>query len=58
MQNVVRDKSATIVVYCMDQKCNASPRAAERLDKLGYSAVYDNAAGNVDWRDAGLPIEP
>jgi CBS domain-containing protein len=32
-----------------------SPRAACRLERLGYSPVYDYAAGKVDWMAAGLP---
>jgi CBS domain-containing protein len=32
-----------------------SPRAAWRLEQLGYGPVYDYAAGKVDWMAAGLP---
>jgi CBS domain-containing protein len=32
-----------------------SPRAAWRLEHLGYGPVYDFAAGKVDWLAAGLP---
>lgn len=32
-----------------------SPRAAWRLEQLGYDPVYDYAAGKVDWMAAGLP---
>ena len=31
-----------------------SPRAAWRLERLGYDPVYDYAAGKVDWMAAGL----
>ena len=31
-----------------------SPRAAWRLERLGYGPVYDYAAGKVDWVGAGL----
>jgi CBS domain-containing protein len=31
-----------------------SPRAAWRLERLGYAHVYDYAAGKVDWMAAGL----
>ncbi|MEW6471529.1 MAG: CBS domain-containing protein [Actinomycetota bacterium] len=31
-----------------------SPRAAWRLERLGYNPVYDYAAGKVDWMAAGL----
>src|SRR5690242_9310680 len=34
-----------------------SARAAWRLDSLGFTDVYDYAAGKADWRAAGLPTE-
>jgi CBS domain-containing protein len=34
-----------------------SPRAAVRLDQLGFGEVYDYAAGKADWLAAGLPRE-
>jgi rhodanese-related sulfurtransferase len=46
-----------IVVYCLDQDCSASPKAAEAMQRLGYQKVYDYEAGKVDWRHAGFPVE-
>ena len=34
-----------------------SPRAAWRLDSLGFEQVYDYVAGKADWGSAGLPLE-
>ncbi|MDA8295243.1 MAG: CBS domain-containing protein [Actinomycetota bacterium] len=34
-----------------------SPRAACRLETLGFRAVYDYTAGKSDWLAAGLPTE-
>lgn len=34
-----------------------SPRAAWRLDSLGFERVYDYVAGKADWTASGLPIE-
>src|SRR5262249_54786519 len=34
-----------------------SPRAAWRLDALGFGQVFDYAAGKADWGAAGLPRE-
>lgn len=34
-----------------------SPRAAARLESLGFRQVYDYAAGKSDWGSAGLPLE-
>ena len=32
-----------------------SPRAAWRLERLGFTHVYDYVVGKVDWMAAGLP---
>lgn len=34
-----------------------SPRAAWRLESLGFTRVYDYVAGKVDWLARGLPVE-
>jgi CBS domain-containing protein len=34
-----------------------SPRAAWRLERLGFFPVYDYTAGKADWTAAGLPTE-
>jgi|SRR5215208_6910276 len=34
-----------------------SPRAAWRLEALGYEQIYDYVAGKADWGAAGLPRE-
>ncbi len=34
-----------------------SPRAACRLERLGFEQVYDYVAGIADWKAAGLPTE-
>ena len=34
-----------------------SPRAACRLERLGFARVYDYVAGKADWLAAGLPTE-
>jgi rhodanese-related sulfurtransferase len=48
---------AKIVVYCKNGPCRRSERAAERLDSLGYTHVYDYHLGRDDWADAGLLLE-
>ncbi|HZD25759.1 MAG TPA: rhodanese-like domain-containing protein [Alphaproteobacteria bacterium] len=57
IQQVVRDKSQPVAVYCMDEDCPASPQAADRMEELGYSRVYDYVEGKMGWKEAGLPIE-
>jgi CBS domain-containing protein len=34
-----------------------SPRAACRLETLGFTRVYDYVPGKADWRAHGLPVE-
>ncbi len=34
-----------------------SPRAASRLEALGFPGVYDYAAGKADWGSFALPLE-
>jgi CBS domain len=34
-----------------------SPRAAWRLESIGFTSVYDYAAGKADWGSFGRPLE-
>ena len=34
-----------------------TPRAAARLETLGFQKVYDYQGGKLDWLGAGLPRE-
>ncbi len=34
-----------------------SPRAAWRLESLGFTKVFDYVAGKADWSASGLPME-
>jgi rhodanese-related sulfurtransferase/CBS domain containing-hemolysin-like protein len=49
------DPARPVIVYCHDWLCDLSPRAAHRLDRLGFGDVHDYAAGKMDWLAAGLP---
>jgi rhodanese-related sulfurtransferase len=51
----VVDRARPVIVYCWDALCDMSPRAAWRLERLGYGPVYDYQLGKVDWMAAGLP---
>lgn len=57
IQQVAPNKDQAIIVYCMDEKCNASSKAADKLSLMGYMEVYDYEAGKKDWKEAGLPVE-
>src|SRR2546425_7194027 len=50
------DRERPVVVYCWDALCDMSPRAAARLEQLGFD-VYDYALSKVDWMAHGLPVE-
>lgn len=50
------DKEDEIVVYCADFECQASPKAAKKLEELGFKNIYDYEGGIDDWQDAGYKI--
>jgi len=51
-------KDETIVVYCHDPECNASPIAAKKLESMGFSRVYEFPGGKRAWKDHNYPVEP
>ncbi len=51
------DENTPIVVYCSNKSCTASPVAAKKLEKLGFSNVYDFEGGKKEWEEAGYPME-
>lgn len=57
IQQAVPDKSQPVIVYCLNQDCEASPKAAKRMEELGYQNVYDYEAGKMDWKEAGFHVE-
>ena len=51
------DSGRPVIVYCFDTQCDLSPRAAWRLESLGFEQVHDYVAGKEDWAAADLPTE-
>jgi rhodanese-related sulfurtransferase len=51
------EPDSLLIVYCHDLQCDLSPRAARRLERLGYSRVFDYAVGKMDWLSYDLPYE-
>ncbi len=51
------DQDQEIVVYCASYSCQASPIAAQKLDKLEFQNVYDYEGGKKEWMEAGYPTE-
>lgn len=57
IQNSVPDKNQPVVVYCANRECPASPKAAKKMDELGYKEVYDYEEGKEDWQKVDFPTE-
>ena len=51
------DPDDTIVVYCANTECSASPRAAEELARMGYKRVIDFEAGKKGWEEVKAGFE-
>jgi rhodanese-related sulfurtransferase len=51
------NKDQTIVLYCKNEMCTASPKAAEKLEKLGFEDVRDYENGLAAWKEAGNKVE-
>lgn len=51
------DRGRPVIVYCWDLQCDMSPRAAERLETLGFNPVFDYAAGLIDWLAFDQPTD-
>ncbi len=51
------DKNAKIVVYCASDSCMASPKAAKKLESMGYQNIIDFEDGLEGWKNAGFEFE-
>lgn len=52
-RKAVPDPRSEVVVYCGGKSCDLSPRAAETLEKAGFSRVVDFEGGVEDWERSG-----
>src|SRR5262249_11964274 len=52
-----RDRARAVIVYCYDDHWDVSPRAASRIESIGFEQVYDYTAGKADWGSFGLPLD-
>jgi rhodanese-related sulfurtransferase/CBS domain-containing protein len=50
-------RTAPLVVYCFDQRCDLSARAAHRFAQLGFRHVHDLIGGRTAWTVLGYPTE-
>jgi rhodanese-related sulfurtransferase/CBS domain-containing protein len=51
------DVTHPVIAYCHDLECDLSPRAAWRLEHLGFREAHDYAASKMDWIASDLPWE-
>jgi rhodanese-related sulfurtransferase len=52
---VIPDKSATLVIFCLDGSCPESYNFASAAIAAGYQQVYWYRGGANAWAAAGLP---
>jgi len=51
------DKNTEIVVYCAHSDCDASEKAYQTLEKMGFANVREFPGGMREWKQAGLTVE-
>lgn len=57
IQEMIPNKDQDVVLYCANTECDASSKAAKRMEEIGYSNVKDYEEGKEGWKEAGLPVE-
>jgi rhodanese-related sulfurtransferase len=57
VENQIDSKGDPVVVYCANTECNASDKAAEKLENAGFKDVRDFAAGVKGWEEARYQLE-
>lgn len=56
LRRISADPNQPVVVYCKNKDCDASPRAAARLEDAGYAEVIDFEGGMTEWENAGYSL--
>lgn len=56
VESRVPSKESPVVVYCANESCDMSPKAARKLEAAGFTEIYDFEGGTEAWKDAGLPL--
>lgn len=56
VEDKLDNKDDPVVVYCANTECDASPKAARKLEEAGFSDVYDYEGGTEAWREAGREV--
>jgi rhodanese-related sulfurtransferase len=50
------NKSRTVIVYCANEECDSSKRAAAVLEDAGFSNVFEYEGGAQAWEESGEPL--
>lgn len=56
VEDVANSKEQPVVVYCANTECDLSPKAAQQLEKAGFTNVTDFEGGIEEWKAAGLEV--
>jgi len=57
LAKIAPNKEAPIVLYCSNENCGASSKAAHKTVLAGYAKLYKYKAGIEDWIAKKLPTE-
>ena len=57
VESKIGGKDMPVVVYCASTDCDASEKAARKLEESGFSKVRDYAPGVKGWEESGNPVE-
>lgn len=57
VQKKAGSKDKEVIVYCADEECDASVKAAGKLEDAGFTNIIDFSGGMEEWKDAGYEIE-
>jgi len=49
VERIAGSKARPVVVYCASLGCDASTRAATKLEEAGFENVFDYEGGTRDW---------
>lgn len=57
VENIVDSKSDPVAVYCANESCDLSSKAAKALEEDGFTRVYDYEGGMEAWKQAQHDVE-
>lgn len=55
--NTKLSKNDEIVVYCGSKECTKSTQAYEKLEKLGFTKVWEFEGGLKEWQTMKYPVQ-